>query len=80
MLKQVQKQTSKQMPLFFEEKSLALLLNAEALIEETECRNWCVHNVPGRPCRDCADFAPAASGYIACDGYRQAANLECVGA
>lgn len=80
MLEQVQKQTSKQVPLFFEEKSLALLLNAESLVEETECRNWCVHYAQGRPCRDCAHFAPAASGYIACDGYRQIGDLECVGA
>lgn len=84
MLKQTRKQTSKQgskqIPLFFDEKSLTLLLNAEALIYETECRNWCVHHMPGRPCRDCAHFAPAANGYIACDGYRQIGELECVGA
>lgn len=80
MRKQTFKQGAKQMPLFFEEKSLALLLNAESLIEETECRNWCVHYAQGRPCRDCAHFAPAASGYIACDGYRQIGDLECVGA
>lgn len=69
--KQGAKQTSKQLPLFFDEKSLALLLNAEALIEETECRNWCALYIPGRPCRDCASFSPAANGYIACDGYIQ---------
>ena len=67
------------MPLFLGEKSMALLLNAEALIEETECRNWCVLYVPGRPCRDCIGFAPAASGYIACDGYMQIGELEGLG-
>lgn len=78
--KQTFKQGSKQVPLFFDEKSLALLLNAESAIEDTECRNWCAHYVPGRPCRDCPGFAPAASGYVQCDGYRQTADLECVGA
>lgn len=80
MLKQTRKQTSKQcskqIPLFFDEKRIALLLNAESLIDETECHNWCVHHIPGRTCHDCAQFAPAANGYIACDGYRQLGELE----
>ena len=74
------KQVAKQVPLFFEEKSLRLLLNAEGIIEETECGNWCVHSVPGRSCRDCPCFSPAASGYIACDGYLQVGELELAGA
>jgi hypothetical protein len=60
-----------QTPLFFGEKSVRLLLNAEALVYETECRNHCVSHRAGRACRDCPRFEPAASGYIACDGYRQ---------
>ena len=69
------KQCEKQVPLFFGEKSLNLLLSAEALIEESECRNHCIRYVAGRPCRDCGSFMPSASGYITCDGYLQAGDI-----
>ena len=65
-----------QEPLFLDERIIGLLENAERIVYETECANHCVFFHAGRPCRDCGEFAPAANGYIACDGYRQLGELE----
>ena len=63
--------------LLMSERSLQLLAMAEEWIYETECTNRCRRfEGEGTYCNECPAFAPAASGYLACDGYEQDAREE----
>lgn len=57
--------------MFFTEEQVRLLANAETIINENYCLNYCRHHRPFATCTSCSRFEAARDGHIACDGYKQ---------
>ena len=63
-------------PLWLTDDQARLLANAELAVIEGYCQNHCIHHSAFQPCYECPRFSVPVAGYIVCDGYEQAGEVD----